>query len=494
MATKAQITQLYRTYLGREPDAAGLEFYSNPDFSLSLIADDIANSAEARRFAAQAAENEAISARQYATGNAATEADVRAAYQDILGREPDEAGLNFYLESDFSPEQIREVLLASPERQGMAAREYATGTPATEAEVRQIYRDVLGREADKAGLQFYLGSNFSADQIRANILGSPESMELATNPAQRAGFTPGTQPAFTPGTQPGFTGVMPMTTSEYLSRYFNPQGPYGAGRFLATVNPLLFSAPDGMQRLPAAPTRQTAQGAGAGTTESTGGGGVTNTVGGGSVGVGPVGGPGLLSTNQTTGNTATFDPNTGGVYVGSNIVDPISGSVIGNTQGTFDRATGGVIQGGDIVDPISGAVIGVAPGMGYDLSTGGVVQGRDIIDPISGAVIGQASNPLANQAQPGFDLNTGGVIQGTSIVDPISGAVIGRDYSGSMTGGLIPGLVDMSIGSTFGQIGDANFIPVFGRGNGMLLDFADIPAFGQGGGMLLDYVDSTTGK
>lgn len=485
MATKAQITQLYRTYLGREPDAAGLEFYSNPQFSLDLIANDIANSQEARNFAEEAARNEAISARQYAAGNAATEAEVQAAYQDILGREADPAGLNFYLESDFSPDQIREVLLASPERQGMAAREFATGTPATEEQVRAIYRDVLGREPDKAGLQFYLGSKFSADQIRANIQGSPESMELATDPARRAGFTP--------STQPGLLGPTQMTANEYLTRYFNPQGPYGAGRFLATVNPLLFSAPDGMQRLPAAPTRRTALGAGLGTTESTGG-TSTNAVGGTTGGVGIVGGStgGLLNTNQTTGNTATFDPNTGGVYVGSNIVDPISGAVIGNTQGTFDRSTGGVIQGGDIIDPISGAVIGVAPGMGYDLGTGGVVQGRDIIDPISGSVIGQATNPLANQAQPGFDLNTGGLIQGTSIVDPISGTIIGRDYSGSMTGGLIPGLVDMSIGSTFGQIGDANFIPVFGRGNGMLLDFADIPAFGQGGGMLLDYVDSTT--
>ncbi len=480
MATQAQIRELYRTYLGREPDAAGLEFYSNPQFSLSLIADDIANSAEARQFAQRAAEEEAIAAQRYATGNPATEAEVQSAYQDILGREADQAGLDFYLQSDFSPEQIRTVLAASPERQGMDARQYATGTPATEEEVRQIYRDVLGREPDKAGLQFYLGSDFSADQIRANIQSSPESLRLATNPAQRFDFTPAQSLIAVPSTD--------------VYNYFPTQGPYGAGRFGARTSPFLFSRPtDGMQTIPTTPTRQTALGAGFGTTGAEAAGLLGGTTIGNTTGIGAVSGGGLLTNGTTTGTTAAFDPNTGGVFQGSNIVDPISGAVIGNTQGTFDPATGGVIQGGDIVDPISGAVIGVAPGMGYDLGTGGVIQGNNIIDPISGAVIGQAVNPLANQAQPGFDLNTGGVSQGTLIVDPISGAVIGTDYSNSLTGGFVPGLVDIGIGAEPAIITGSNFIPTFG-GQGMLLDFADIPAFGQGGGMLLDYVDAPTSR
>lgn len=48
MATPQQIAALYQQYLGREPDAEGLAFYSNPDFSLQLIEQDIANSAEAK--------------------------------------------------------------------------------------------------------------------------------------------------------------------------------------------------------------------------------------------------------------------------------------------------------------------------------------------------------------------------------------------------------------------------------------------------------------
>ena len=49
MASKEQITQLYKEYLGRAPDSSGLEFYSNPAFSIEMIRQDIANSAEAKR-------------------------------------------------------------------------------------------------------------------------------------------------------------------------------------------------------------------------------------------------------------------------------------------------------------------------------------------------------------------------------------------------------------------------------------------------------------
>lgn len=45
---QSQIAALYQKYLGREPDPEGLAFYSNPDFSLQLIEQDIANSAEAK--------------------------------------------------------------------------------------------------------------------------------------------------------------------------------------------------------------------------------------------------------------------------------------------------------------------------------------------------------------------------------------------------------------------------------------------------------------
>jgi hypothetical protein len=45
---RADITSLYDKILGRLPDLAGLEFYSNPQFTLEQIEADIKNSAEAR--------------------------------------------------------------------------------------------------------------------------------------------------------------------------------------------------------------------------------------------------------------------------------------------------------------------------------------------------------------------------------------------------------------------------------------------------------------
>jgi hypothetical protein len=164
MATAAEISALYQQYLGREPDAAGLEFYSNPDFSLELIESDIAASPEAESFRA----------RDFAEGTPATREQIDNLYQELFGREADQAGLDFYDNSDFSLDQIRENFLASPERQGMDARPFAQGTPATADEINALYLDVFGRAADKEGLQFYDSSDFSTQQIRDQLLKSPE--------------------------------------------------------------------------------------------------------------------------------------------------------------------------------------------------------------------------------------------------------------------------------------------------------------------------------
>lgn len=164
MATAAEISNLYQQYLGREPDAGGLEFYLNPDFSIDLIENDIRNSPEA----------EAFRAREFAQGAPATREEIGNLYQEIFGREADQGGLDFYDTSDFSPDQIRQIFLDSPEREGMQARSFAEGNPATVDEINALYRDVFGRDADKEGLQFYDASDFSTQQIRDQLLKSPE--------------------------------------------------------------------------------------------------------------------------------------------------------------------------------------------------------------------------------------------------------------------------------------------------------------------------------
>ena len=108
------IYRLYPQYLGRVPDQGGLEFYSNPDFSLALIEQDIANSAEAKDYAAK----------QTATPVPAPAFDNRASltelYESVLRRSPDEAGFNFWLDAlnqGYSPQFVEQQFYASPEYQ-----------------------------------------------------------------------------------------------------------------------------------------------------------------------------------------------------------------------------------------------------------------------------------------------------------------------------------------------------------------------------------------
>src|SRR5438876_594377 len=81
---------------------------------------------------------------------------IRRAYQDILGREPDPAGLRNYrraiLEEGWDEQDVRQALIRSPER-----RQQRIGASTGQAEdmVRRAYRSVLGREPDPSGMSHY---------------------------------------------------------------------------------------------------------------------------------------------------------------------------------------------------------------------------------------------------------------------------------------------------------------------------------------------------
>ena len=79
----------------------------------------------------------------------------RRAYQDVLGRDPDEGGLRQYrsriLRDRWTEEEVRQSLRSSPEY-----REQATMTPAKAQDiVRRAYQSVLRREPD-AGAQGFV--------------------------------------------------------------------------------------------------------------------------------------------------------------------------------------------------------------------------------------------------------------------------------------------------------------------------------------------------
>lgn len=149
---------------------------------------------------------EALAARQYATGTAATRDQIGQLYRDVFGRDADAEGLDFYAASGWSPEQIRAQLAKSPEAAGMQARQLATGTAANSGQINQVYRDAFGRDADKEGMQFYSSAGWSPEQIKAELMKSPERQAMQAPPnAVAAGALQPTQSQAPSGANLGFT-------------------------------------------------------------------------------------------------------------------------------------------------------------------------------------------------------------------------------------------------------------------------------------------------
>jgi hypothetical protein len=102
---------------------------------------------------------------------------VRRAYQDVLGRDPDEAGLRQYrsriIDDGWNEEQVRNSLRSSPE-----FRERTTMTRQKAQEiVRRAYLNILKREPDP-GAEGYINNvwrqNWSQEQVERELRNSPE--------------------------------------------------------------------------------------------------------------------------------------------------------------------------------------------------------------------------------------------------------------------------------------------------------------------------------
>jgi hypothetical protein len=178
-ATEQQIRGLYQDVFKREADPGGLQFWQQSGYTPDQIRAEFLKSPEYTSMQGR----QAI---PYAQGNAASQQDITNAYYSLLGRAPDQGGLAFYQSSQFSPEQIRQNIMQSPEYQafqagpktqtqlGAQAVPYAQGTAATQDEIKNIYKQLLRREADVGGLEFYGASRFSPEQIRQEIMKSEE--------------------------------------------------------------------------------------------------------------------------------------------------------------------------------------------------------------------------------------------------------------------------------------------------------------------------------
>jgi hypothetical protein len=102
---------------------------------------------------------------------------VRRAYEDILNREPDEAGLRMYrsriIDDGWSETQVRDALRKSPEY-----REKSTMTrPKAQEIVRKAYLAVLKREPDAASrgyVDHVLKDKWTQSDVERELRKSPE--------------------------------------------------------------------------------------------------------------------------------------------------------------------------------------------------------------------------------------------------------------------------------------------------------------------------------
>lgn len=144
------VRRAYQDILGRDPDPNGLRDYTGKIVNEGWSEWDVRNAL--RR-----------SGEYTATGGPATRfrtasADriIRRAYLDILGREPDPAGLESYrrniLEEGWDEYDVRRALIRSPERR---QKRVAVSVQAAEDMVRRAYRSVLNREPDASGMAHY---------------------------------------------------------------------------------------------------------------------------------------------------------------------------------------------------------------------------------------------------------------------------------------------------------------------------------------------------
>ena len=153
----AIIRRAYNDYLGRDPDPTGLKTYRHllvdENWSEDRVRKEVKGSAEAK-------------------GKDDPGLVVNRAYRAVLGRDADAEGLKSYSrrvqEDGWGQSEIEKSLKKSDEyRQNVV-----------DVMIKRAYRDVLGRDPDQAGLENYrkpiIENNWSENDVRNALKKSPE--------------------------------------------------------------------------------------------------------------------------------------------------------------------------------------------------------------------------------------------------------------------------------------------------------------------------------
>jgi TorA maturation chaperone TorD len=171
------VRRAYQDILGREPDDDGLRNYRNK------IVNDGWSERDVRQALRESDEYAATGGRAVGFRTASADRIIRRAYQDVLGREPDAAGLRNYrrliLQEGWDEQDVRQALIRSPERR--QKRLGGMSSPEAQDIVRRAYRSVLEREPDQNGLSHYtskiLAERWTEDDVIQALRDSDEYRE-----------------------------------------------------------------------------------------------------------------------------------------------------------------------------------------------------------------------------------------------------------------------------------------------------------------------------
>ena len=181
-AHDAAIEHAFRAVLNRPPSDFELRRYR-----ILMDANDWTE-ADVRRDLRERADYRALRLRRGVTA----ESVVRRAYQDILGREPDPAGLRDYTRKitseGWSEWDARNALRRSNEYAAGSALRFRTAS--ADRIIDRAYRDILGREPDAAGRDNYrrliLEKGWDEHDVRRALIRSPERGQQRLAVSQQA--------------------------------------------------------------------------------------------------------------------------------------------------------------------------------------------------------------------------------------------------------------------------------------------------------------------
>jgi hypothetical protein len=196
--TEDQLKQLYQTHLGREADLAGLQFYAPLINSGQMTFDQVAQqlrTATTQPNAGQTGQtggpavSQPVTQTPGATANLSGQAQadqfqtLRNAYREIFGRNPEQAGMDYYmqqLQAGRTEEDILNELVRSEEAQMISNNRYDEARALREAQQRFV------QSAYQAPQDLVTSQEVAQMQVREGELVDPSTGQVTGTPGYQA--------------------------------------------------------------------------------------------------------------------------------------------------------------------------------------------------------------------------------------------------------------------------------------------------------------------